>query len=165
MPIRDSMIHDVFVVIDINDESTYDTDFINQIKYGRSYVFDGPEFTDEEREDIAHNPKSSHLGRLSAGKFVIRLYADRFMDFINEIVADCEWKRSLTFIALLADAEEEEDLESSDTHIAHVYELTTLEKLGKLEDSVEDFLLDEEDDSEPDIEQEALEAKRVRYVH
>ncbi len=163
MPIRDSMIHDVFVVSDINDESTYDTDFINQIKYGRSYVYDGPDFTDEEREDILHNtgPKTSYLGSLSTGKFIIRLYADRFMDFINEIVADCEWKRSLTFIALLS-SESEDDYD--DVSIAHVYELTTIEKIGKIEGAVEDFLLDEDED-ESDIDVESAELKQVRYVH
>jgi hypothetical protein len=151
MPIRDSMVHDVFVVIDINDESTYDQEFVNQIKYGESFVFDAPNFSDEEREQLQDPATQGRFGSLDQGKFVITVYPDRMWDFIDTMIANPKWKRSLTFLSIMANTDPDDpDYDDTEPAIAHVYELSTIKRV---EDSIEDgFLLDDGDDVDFDEE-------------
>lgn len=134
-------IDNLLVLIDVDDPAVSDPEFSNYLKYG-GFVKECPDFTDENKEAARRSE-----GKLTSGKFIIELYADRFQDFMYTCTQSNTHYRAVIFRCLnINPFDGDEDLEE----IQFIYELRTVGKRGArdIEDSIDDDEIEEEHDSE-----------------
>jgi hypothetical protein len=133
----DEMVDEIFVLVDIEDEMTFDTEFQHRVRFG-SWSRGCSEFTERNRKLIVRASERDPLMPESfKNKFLIEVYTDRLSDMMRSIVFSKEKSRTLTYLGAMTRALVPADIDPDDIDedecpliVRHVYSLATVGDLA-----------------------------------